>query len=214
LSFGLRALAEQTKTLAVPAPGHELFTALRQSQVRIDAKAAVSFRYWATAVAAMVLLMIAIVAVRSRSTAPEKGQAVLNPPPPVSIAPTPEVVVDSLTPGKSEGVATNRGTRGQRRNLKRPSIDTVATQPDKDIAAETAASDTTSEPEITTEFMPIGYATDSSIRDGGQLVRVELPRSALLAFGLPMNVNRYDERVKADVFFGADGMARAIRFVQ
>jgi hypothetical protein len=29
-----------------------------------------------------------------------------------------------------------------------------------------------------------------------------------------MNFNRYDEKVKADVFFGMDGMARAIRFVQ
>ena len=54
----------------------------------------------------------------------------------------------------------------------------------------------------------------ASLQEGGQLVRVELPRSALVAFGLPMNVNRYDEKVKADVFFGSDGMARAIRFVQ
>ena len=45
-------------------------------------------------------------------------------------------------------------------------------------------------------------------------MRVRLPCSALVAFGLPMNVNRYDETVKADVFFGSDGMARAIRFVQ
>jgi hypothetical protein len=29
-----------------------------------------------------------------------------------------------------------------------------------------------------------------------------------------MNVNRYDEKVKADVLFGVDGMAHAIRFVQ
>ena len=122
------------------------------------------------------------------------------------------MVVDSLTARKSEGVATNHKTRVQRRNLKRPSIDTVATQPDKDIAAETGDADPATE--ITTEFMPIGYATETTMQDGGQLVRVELPRSALLAFGLPMNVNRYDERVKADVFFGADGMARAIRFVQ
>jgi hypothetical protein len=46
------------------------------------------------------------------------------------------------------------------------------------------------------------------------MVRVELPRSALVSFGLPMNVERADERIKADVLVGDDGVARAIRFVR
>ena len=46
------------------------------------------------------------------------------------------------------------------------------------------------------------------------MVRVELPRYAMARFGLPVNMERYDERVKADVWLGADGLARAIRFVQ
>ena len=33
-------------------------------------------------------------------------------------------------------------------------------------------------------------------------------------FGLPVNMDRVDQRVKADVLLGADGLARAIRFVQ
>ena len=53
-----------------------------------------------------------------------------------------------------------------------------------------------------------------NLQDGGQIVRVELPRSTLATFGLPVNMDRYHERVKADVLFGADGQARAIRFVQ
>jgi len=52
------------------------------------------------------------------------------------------------------------------------------------------------------------------LQDGGQLVRVELPRSALARFGLPVNTERANQRVKADVLFSADGLARAIRFVQ
>jgi hypothetical protein len=47
----------------------------------------------------------------------------------------------------------------------------------------------------------------------GLVVRVELPRSALVSFGLPMNMERADERIKADVLLGNDGLARAIRFV-
>jgi hypothetical protein len=50
--------------------------------------------------------------------------------------------------------------------------------------------------------------------DSGQVMRVELPRSALMSFGLPMNMERANERIKADVIVGDDGLARAIRFVR
>jgi hypothetical protein len=69
-------------------------------------------------------------------------------------------------------------------------------------------------PEVATEFLPIGYSSALNVQDGGQVVRVELPRSAMARFGLPVNMDRYDERVKADVLVSADGFARAIRFVQ
>ena len=95
-------------------------------------------------------------------------------------------------------------------------VQSIADVSSKDVTAKETATSVTpdSAAEITTDFMPVGYASATTLQDGGQLVRVELPRSALVAFGLPMNVNRYDEKVKADVFFSADGMARAIRFVQ
>ena len=48
----------------------------------------------------------------------------------------------------------------------------------------------------------------------GHLVRVELPRSALASFGLPVNAEATGDRVKADVLMGQDGIARAIRFVR
>jgi hypothetical protein len=67
---------------------------------------------------------------------------------------------------------------------------------------------------VATQFYPVGYSSALSVQDGGQLIRVELPRSAMTAFGLPVNMDRYNERVKADVLMGADGLARAIRFVQ
>jgi hypothetical protein len=79
--------------------------------------------------------------------------------------------------------------------------------------AETAVADST-EREIVTDFLPVGYTSSMNLQDGGQIVRVELPRSTLATFGLPVNMDRYHERVKADVLFGADGQARAIRFVQ
>jgi hypothetical protein len=43
---------------------------------------------------------------------------------------------------------------------------------------------------------------------------MRLPRSTLLPFGFPLDETRASESVNADVLFGEDGLARAIRFVQ
>lgn len=68
--------------------------------------------------------------------------------------------------------------------------------------------------EITTDFFPLMHG-GLAPGDGGQLIRVELPRSALISLGLPVNMERAGGgRVKADVLVGEDGMARAIRFVR
>jgi hypothetical protein len=68
--------------------------------------------------------------------------------------------------------------------------------------------------EIATEFIPLMHGEAMTPSDGGQIVRVEMPRSALVSFGLPMNMERGGGRVKADVVVGNDGLARAIRFVR
>jgi hypothetical protein len=45
------------------------------------------------------------------------------------------------------------------------------------------------------------------------IVRVEVPRSAMLEAGLAVSEDRVSELVEADVVLGPDGLARAIRFV-
>ena len=64
------------------------------------------------------------------------------------------------------------------------------------------------------DFVPLGDMNALMLQDGGQIIRVKLRRSALVKFGIPVNMDRYNEKVKADVIYGVDGMARAIRFVQ
>jgi len=83
-----------------------------------------------------------------------------------------------------------------------------------DTASSTQRPNQTGGGEIATEFFPINGVADLSDVESTQVLRVELPRSALLSFGLPINPNREDERVKADVVVGTDGFARAIRFVR
>jgi len=71
------------------------------------------------------------------------------------------------------------------------------------------------EAERVTEFISlVAGAPAATPLEGGQLVRVQLPRAALASLGLPLNVERENESVKADVLLGNDGLARAIRFVR
>ena len=68
--------------------------------------------------------------------------------------------------------------------------------------------------EVGTEFLPVAQGDGWTPLDGGRLVRVRLPRSAMGAFGLPVDEGRGPERVKADVMLSDDGLLRAIRFVR
>ena len=68
--------------------------------------------------------------------------------------------------------------------------------------------------EITTAFLPLLDGDDLDALDGSQLVRVELPGSALMAVGLPVDEEMANASVKADVLLGHDGLARAIRFIR
>jgi hypothetical protein len=67
--------------------------------------------------------------------------------------------------------------------------------------------------DIATGFIPVSYTSAANLEAGGQIVRVELPRSAIAALGLPVNMERVDQRVKADVLVGVDGLPHAIRLV-
>lgn len=70
------------------------------------------------------------------------------------------------------------------------------------------------EAELVTEFYPLMEGPDLGSYTVVQLVRVELPGSALRAAGLPVGPEMDSEPVKADVMLGYDGLARAIRFVR
>ena len=68
--------------------------------------------------------------------------------------------------------------------------------------------------EVVTEFFPLSEGEDLNALDSLQVVRVELPGSALGDIGLPVDPETMNEPVKADVVLGQDGLARAIRFVR
>lgn len=64
-----------------------------------------------------------------------------------------------------------------------------------------------------TDFIPLTRELDLSSIESGQLVRVLLPRTALASYGLPVNQERMNKPVTAQVLISQDGVARAIRFL-
>lgn len=49
--------------------------------------------------------------------------------------------------------------------------------------------------------------------DDSDVVRLEVPRSAMMALGYDVNPDRATERVEAEVTLGADGQAKSVRFI-
>lgn len=68
-------------------------------------------------------------------------------------------------------------------------------------------------PAESSDFVALSYGEDLGELDSLQVVDVELPRTALAAFGLPAGEAAEGGLVKAEVIVGYDGVARAIRLV-
>ena len=197
LSAGLRRLAASVNAEEAPARIEaRLLAALREQPAFSPSTAVVSrysprLRRLAISAAAAVLVVLALAAIRfnqsSRVDRVESAQELNF-----------NYQLAGPNPVKRQPLVASRSPRRvPRRNVvhqsERPSL---ATQ------------------EIATDFIPLVQGDSLNLMESGQLVRVELPRSALVSFGLPMNMEHADQRVKADVVVGNDGLARAIRFVR
>jgi hypothetical protein len=205
LTRGLQSLAAEMETCGAPEPLEgKLLEAFRAGPIVVPISSRRSnSRYWLAAVAAILLIVISVVAVRWRAavvdaplqtakeeTSPAKPQAIDKPS--EQLPKEVEYRVDNVSP---------------QRSLRKPSRRARLRGAENAQLANHVN-------EVATDFIPLSYMSAANLQDGGQIVRVELPRSALANFGLPVNMERYNERVKADVLLGVDGLAHAIRFVQ
>jgi tetrahydromethanopterin S-methyltransferase subunit F len=202
LSAGLRRLAASANMEEAPARVEaRLLEALRERQPLAPSTVVVNrFRRLAIGVAAAILIVLALAAIRfsqSGEVTPVEQAQELKPDhrsaEPKKIEQAPVLAVNQT---RSPG---NRPRRDVVRHQKKSPVHRV----DPDATHE-----------IATDFIPLVQGDSLNLMESGQLVRVELPRSALVSFGLPMNMERAYERVKADVVVGNDGLARAIRFVR
>jgi len=210
LTRGLGALAVEMNSLVAPSSIEAtLLNAFRQPPVIVPLPVAHDHRrYWLAAVAALLLIVFSVVAVRwNQSQSPQrqivaggeklKDESVVTrtpSPEPTATQPDNKALKPNPRPKRNSGNPSFAGNRNAAK--------------DNNVTANHVSS------EIATDFIPLGYMNAAALQDGGQIVRVELPRTALANFGLPVNMDRYNEKVRADILLGVDGMAHAIRFVQ
>ena len=207
LSQALRALAAaDLEQEAPPAVEAALLKALRQPLVPKTARVIAFPKVWALrrpvlryalAAAAMLLLCLGWLSWRAGQTAPAQKEVAVKtavpPPTPVAQAAPERANVETAVVDQKQIVRAAR---------KRSPI---APRPQPAEAAFT-------EEEIATEFFPL--VTTNALPERGQMVRVKVPRSTLINFGLPVNAERTEIPINADLLVGEDGAARAIRFVQ
>jgi hypothetical protein len=237
LSAGLRALAAEMQSLAAPPQVEEnLLAAFRErSNAGLNVIPAVRVaqarrrlpRYWVAAIAALLLVVFGIVVARSGVLSRSKPQLAIEKTPKTKAPPNEQSkIIEASSPPTmakeiEEPVHTprsnpnylatshqSRASRGKYRNAASKTVTLV-----EDAGNIEGSSEIEGNSEVVTAFFPLGYESAPNLQDGGQLVRVELPRAAVARFGLPVNMDRTSERVKADVLVGSDGLAQAIRFV-
>jgi hypothetical protein len=212
LTLSLRALALEMDSVTAPAHLQDyLLTKFNQLQVSGQVRRPRRWNYLSTAAAAVLLVALGIGVAAWNLRIPFKGQ--------IKTPVTSEAVVANAKPVTSANIEASQPSRtpdvlAPTVNVRRPKIARprrLSARP-KVAPAENVAA--LSETEVATDFMPLAYVNSASLQDSASVVRVELPRSTIVSLGFAVNMDRYGERVKADVLMGADGLARAIRFVQ
>ena len=215
LADGLRFVAKTANEEAPARVEAALLAAFRQQRAALEATAPARFarRQWlyaAAAAAAIVVIvaLLALVASRSQTSQQPGPQKAINPSPALPDEPHPSSPQQHVSPGPEKRDLAVQAPEQRRRTADRVRNSGRSKPPADDLNRPAAAG------EIATDFIPLMNRETLAQMDGGQVMRVELPRSALMSFGLPMDMERASERIKADVVVGNDGLARAIRFVR
>jgi hypothetical protein len=208
LTDGLKALsASDGKKVAPDRVEAALLAAFRQQPIQMPGPS--RWPRWAIAAAAAILVAVGLIVYRAldNASAEKSGndQVLATPTPaPVERRINESVVDRRLADNKSEKPGANHSQTASSRPRPRAPRFLIRDE----ITLYVRAS------EVTSDFFPLTYEEEPAPMESGQLIRVQMPRSALVSFGLPVNVERADEPVKADLLVGEDGLARAIRFVR
>jgi hypothetical protein len=164
---------------------------------------------WALAAAAAVLIAFGFIIYRSVQSAPRKSDVVIG-----GETPTPQPSIGREDqPLEIEQQVVDRQPRREPRSTQLAAHRRTNRSQTHRLFIRDSITAYANDSEYTTDFFPLDYGEAQTPMESGELIRVQMPRSALVRFGLPVNVERADVPVKADLLVGEDGLARAIRFV-
>lgn len=151
---------------------------------------------WGMAAAAMLLLSAVITALwmREQGTKVDDKQAdvINNPAPQNPPEKPPEALADAQ---RASGIHLSKVGRPPARRVRRRTFPVKETD---DGAG---------------ELFPLTFVAKSGPTEFIQTVRIEISRSTLLSMGVPVNMDRGEGLIKADVLIGEDGVARAVRII-
>jgi hypothetical protein len=193
----LAAFAERGKGAVTPAPVVEISSRRRWLSV--------------AAIAAAAVLLIALVLPtlwKLAKPAPRNESAKVDGGNPIPAAATPE-----RSPEQSVLPVDKKSLTARKTPVSAPHA-TIRTPRVLNRALATTAPETVSTKKNTNEYVPLTYLASATAMESGTVVRVQLSRSALMSLGLPLNIERADGLIKADLMVGDDGVARAIRLVE
>ncbi|MFN0085718.1 MAG: hypothetical protein ACKVX9_10045 [Blastocatellia bacterium] len=214
LALGLRALADEDKGRGAPdAVESALLAAFRDSSKAAPAASGAATPTWrrspwVLAAAAALLLACGLFLYRAMRQEPPADNVTFAP-----SAPAPSILPprNEISPRTLAGLPT-RAAPVKPRGIPRAGREQSPAPPPPFIRDEMTLYSEVAE--VATDFLPLTYSDRSMPMESGQLIRVQMPQSALAKFGLPVNIERADVPVKADLLVGEDGLARAIRFVR
>lgn len=221
LRAGLKALALTTETSEAPTQTEAiLLAAFRQHQETAASSTRqnvvtlsdrknwlIRLPIWAYAAAAAVLIGVV-------GYAASVWQGAKSAPQEVAVTPSPKVFALPLTVAKNGD--SMQVKQIEKRRIKLANIHEQPKPVDDGSSVQVTLGEMIPiyREEVATDFLPLTHETDSQPMDSGQVIRVQVPRTALASFGLPINIERANEPVKADLLLAEDGSARAIRFIR
>jgi hypothetical protein len=80
--------------------------------------------------------------------------------------------------------------------------------------APVAGPETTAAADLDSDFIPLPYAGEAGSAEDAALIHVEMPRSALIALGIPVSDGDAAEPLEAEVLMGMGGAPQAVRVLQ
>jgi hypothetical protein len=186
---------------------------LNRFRTYLAAPFGISHLGWGLAAAALLLLAGAAVLGLLRDGAGRDDQAAVMPPPatasPRAAAPPP-----GEQPAQPEALKTSDGAADVKPAPAAVKADARPAKPALRRRVSVPARRAESDQEEVAELLHLTPLAATGPQEFEQVVRIEVPRSTLAMWGLPVNAERAAERVEAEVFIGEDGVARAIRLRQ